>query len=87
MIWSWARNLLIDLRFSITDLVVPVITNVRIEAKHELLRRMLSYPRVSFETTDGPMEVLIEEMQEMNADGLVPREGRLWSTSLKWHQV
>jgi hypothetical protein len=45
---------------------------VRIEggpAKHELLRRMLSYLRVSFKTTDGQMEVLIEEMQEMNVDG------------------
>jgi hypothetical protein len=30
---------------------------------------MLSYLRVSFETTDGLMEVLIEGMQEMNADG------------------
>jgi hypothetical protein len=39
---------------------------VRIEggpAKHELLRRMLFYLRVSFATTDG------EEMQEMNIDG------------------
>ena len=38
-------------------------------AKDELLRSMLSYLRVSFEMTDGPMEVLLEEMQEMNADG------------------
>jgi hypothetical protein len=33
-------------------------------AHGELLRRMLSYLPVSFDTTGGPMEVLIEEMQE-----------------------
>jgi hypothetical protein len=38
-------------------------------AKDELLRRMLSYLRVRFETAGGPMEVLIEEMQETQADG------------------
>jgi len=32
-------------------------------AQGELLRRMLSYLPVSFDTTGGPMEVLTEEMQ------------------------
>jgi hypothetical protein len=30
---------------------------------------MLFYLRVGFATTDGQMEVLIEEMHEMNVDG------------------
>jgi hypothetical protein len=40
---------------------------------------MLSYLRVSFKTTDGQMEVLIEEMQAANARsvGLPGRASRL----------
>jgi hypothetical protein len=36
-------------------------------AKDELLRRMLSYLRVNFATTTGPVQVLIEEMWETHA--------------------
>jgi hypothetical protein len=38
-------------------------------AKDELLRRMLSYLRVSFATTAGRVQVLIEEMRETHAGG------------------
>jgi hypothetical protein len=38
-------------------------------AQDELLSHMLSYLPVRFDTTGGPVEVLIEKMQETRANG------------------